>query len=200
MNTPPATKISLIETISNCPDSARWTEFCRIYEQPMRAYLATHFPTIEADDVIQETLVALMKALPNYRYDPDRKGHFRNYLIGIIRHKAVSEIRRRQAEADNIDAYAKNRVEHFHDDEDDANSDSMRKAIFEAAVTQLMADDSISSATREIFRHVVLMHEKPAQVAAEFGTTRNNVDQIKNRMINRLSELVQSMNRPLASP
>ena len=74
------------------------------------------------------------------------------------------------------------------------------KAIFEAAVTQLMADDSISSATREIFRHVVLMHEKPAQVAAEFGTTRNNVDQIKNRMINRLSELVQSMNRPLASP
>ena len=63
-----------------------------------------------------------------------------------------------------------------------------------------MADDRISSATREIFRHVVLMHEKPAQVAAEFGTTRNNVDQIKNRMINRLSELVQSMNRPLASP
>ena len=200
MNTPPATKISLIETISNCPDSARWTEFCSTYEQPMRAYLATHFPTIEADDVIQETLVALMKALPNYRYDPDRRGHFRNYLIGIIRHKAVSEIRRRQAESDHIDAYAKNRVEHFHDDENDANSDSMRKAIFEAAVTQLMADDSISSATREIFRHVVLMHEKPAQVAAEFGTTRNNVDQIKNRMINRLSELVQSMNRPLASP
>ena len=199
MNTPPATKISLIETISNCPDSARWTEFCRTYEQPMRAYLATHFPTIEADDVIQETLVALMKALPNYRYDPDRKGHFRNYLIGIIRHKAVSEIRRRQAEADCIDTYANNRVEHS-DDDANADLDSLRKEIFEAAVDQLMADDRISSATREIFRHVVLMHEKPAQVAAEFGTTRNNVDQIKKRMIDRLSELVQSMNRPLSSP
>ena len=199
MNTPPATKISLIETISNCPDSARWTEVCRTYEQPMRAYLATHFPTIEADDVIQETLVALMKALPNYRYDPDRKGHFRNYLIGIIRHKAVSEIRRRQAEADCIDTYANNRVEHS-DDDANADLDSLHKEIFEAAVDQLMADDRISSATREIFRHVVLMHEKPAQVAAEFGTTRNNVDQIKNRLINRLSELVHSMNRPLASP
>ena len=42
MNTPPATKISLIETISNHPDSARWTEFCRTYEQPMHAYLASH--------------------------------------------------------------------------------------------------------------------------------------------------------------
>lgn len=200
MNTPPATKISLIETISNCPDSARWTEFCRTYEQPMRAYLASHYPSVDADDIIQETMIALMKALPNYRYDPDKKGHFRNYLTGILRHKAVSEIRRRQAESDRIDAYGRNRGGNYGDDEDDANSDSMRKSIFEAAVTQLMADDSISSATREIFRHVVLMHEKPAQVAAEFGTTRNNVDQIKNRMINRLSELVQSMNRPLASP
>ena len=199
MNTPPATKISLIETISNCPDSARWTEFCRTYEQPMRAYLASHYPSVDADDIIQETMIALMKALPNYRYDPDRKGHFRNYLIGIIRHKAVSEIRRRQAESDHIDAYAKNRVEHFHDEEDDANSDSMRKDIFEAAVTQLMADDSISSATREIFRHVALMQEPPAKVAAEFGTTRNNVDQIKRRMIVRLSGMVRSMNLPLAS-
>lgn len=199
MNTPPQTRISLINTIANHPESARWTEFWRAYEQPMRAYLASHFPTIEADDIIQETMVALMKALPNYRYDPDRKGHFRNYLIGIIRHKAVSEIRRRQAESDHIDAYAKNRVEHFHDEEDDANSDSMRKDIFEAAVTQLMADDSISSATREIFRHVALMQEPPAKVAAEFGTTRNNVDQIKRRMIVRLSGMVRSMNLPLAS-
>ena len=75
----------------------------------------------------------------------------------------------------------------------------MRKDIFEAAVTQLMADDSISSATREIFRHVALMQEPPAKVAAEFGTTRNNVDQIKRRMIVRLSGMVRSMNLPLAS-
>lgn len=199
MNTHPATRISLIQTIASHPDSARWAEFYRIYEQPMRAYLATHFPTIEADDVIQETLVALMKALPNYRYDPDTKGHFRNYLTGILRHKAVSEIRRRQAESDHIDAYGRNRSGNYGGEEDDANSDSMRKDIFEAAVTQLMADDSISSATREIFRHVALMQEPPAKVAAEFGTTRNNVDQIKRRMIVRLSGMVRSMNLPLAS-
>ena len=44
------------------------------------------------------------------------------------------------------------------------------------------------------------MHEPPTQVAAEFGTTRNNVDQIKKRMIARLSEMVRSMNLPLSSP
>lgn len=199
MNTPPATKISLIETISNCPDSARWTEFCRTYEQPMHAYLASHYPSVDADDIIQETMIALIKALPNYRYDPDTRGHFRNYLTGILRHKAVSEIRRRQAESDRIDTYGRNRGGNYGGEEDDADMDSLRKDIFEAAVTQLMADDSISSTTREIFRHVALMQEPPAKVAAEFGTTRNNVDQIKRRMIVRLSGMVRSMNLPLAS-
>ena len=200
MSTPPQTRITLINTIRSRPDSARWTEFFQLYDHPMHAYLASHYPSVDADDIIQETLVALMKALPNYRYDPDRNGHFRNYLTGILRHKAVSEIRRRQAESDRIDAYGRNLGGNSGGKEDDADMDSLRKDIFEAAVTQLMSDDRISSATREVFRHVALMQEPPAKVAAEFGMTRNNVDQIKKRMITRLSELVQSMNRPLASP
>ena len=200
MSTPPQTRIPLINPIRSRPDSARWTEFFQLYDHPMRAYLASHYPSVDADDIIQETLVALMKALPNYRYDPDRNGHFRNYLTGILRHKAVSEIRRRQAESDRIDAYGRNLGGNSGGKEDDADMDSLRKDIFEAAVTQLMSDDRISSATREVFRHVALMQEPPAKVAAEFGMTRNNVDQIKKRMITRLSELVQSMNRPLASP
>lgn len=197
MNTPPQTRISLINTIANHPESARWTEFCRAYEQPMRAYLASHFPTIEADDIIQETMVALMKALPNYRYDPDRKGHFRNYLIGIIRHKAVSEIRRRKAESDRINRLAAEGADRSGDDTD---GESLRTDIFEAAVAQLMADDQLASRTREIFRHVVLLHEKPEQVAADFGVTRNNVDQIKKRLVDRLREMVLSMSRQLSSP
>lgn len=197
MNTHPATRISLIQTIASHPDSARWAEFYRIYEQPMRSYLASRFPSLEADDVIQETMVALMKALPNYRYDPDAKGHFRNYLTGIVRHKAVSEIRRRQAEANRIDAYAGMSAA---GPDDESVADTLRVDIMETAVAQLMADDRISPATREIFRHVALMHEPPTQVAAEFGTTRNNVDQIKKRMIARLSEMVRSMNLPLSSP
>ena len=114
------------------------------------------------------------------------------HSIGIIRHKAASEIRRRQAEADCIDTYANNRVEHS-DDDANADLDSLRKEIFEAAVDQLMADDRISSATREIFRHVAIEHEKPTDVARQFGVTRNNVDEIKARMIARLKDLIAAM-------
>ena len=58
------------------------------------------FPSVEADDVIQETLIALIKAFPVYHYSPEEKGHFRNYLTGILRNKALKSLRdeRRQAE------------------------------------------------------------------------------------------------------
>ena len=58
---------------------------------------------------------------------------------------------------------------------------------------QLLADDSIALTTREVFRHVALMHEPPLDVARQFGITRNNVDQIKARLIARLKDLITSM-------
>ena len=56
----------------------------------MRAFLQAHFPTVEADDMIQETLIALVKCLPSYRYVPDKHGYFHNYLMGIVKHKALT--------------------------------------------------------------------------------------------------------------
>ena len=67
----PKTSVSLLEALSDDASSVRWTEFYNKYEGPMRAFLQAHFPTVEADDVIQETLLALVKCLPSYRYVPD---------------------------------------------------------------------------------------------------------------------------------
>ena len=49
------------------------------------------------------------------------------------------------------------------------------------------------SRTREVFRHVAMLHEPPESVAAAFGITRNNVDQIKRRLVERLQRLVSAM-------
>ena len=37
------------------------------------------------------------------------------------------------------------------------------------------------------------MHEKPEDVAAQFGISRNNVDQIKNRMVAKLTRMINAM-------
>ncbi len=196
MSTIPVTSVTLLKDLSDDATSARWTEFYDKYAGPMRAFLHAKFPFVEADDVIQETLVALVKCLPHYRYVPDEHGYFHNYLMGIVNHKAKDALRRQAAH----DKLKKDLVEGepgrtppFRPPDDDATEADWRNAAKETALQQLLADDSISPSTREIFRHVAIEHEKPADVARQFGVTRNNVDQIKARMITRLKDLISGM-------
>lgn len=189
----PRTSITLLKALAGDASSSRWTEFYHRYEEPMRGFLHANYPSLEPEDVIQETLVALLKCLPNYHYTPDEKGHFRNYLMGILRHKAVDALRRRVRESE-VRAGSQALGE---TDYQPAEDDSWKLAALETAIEQLMADDTLSAQTRSIFRHVALMHEKPEAVAAQFGVTRNNIDQIKSRLIARLSELVRTMTENL---
>ena len=193
----PKTSVSLLEALSGDASSVRWTEFYNKYEGPMRAFLQAHFPTVEADDVIQETLIALVKCLPNYRYVPDEHGYFHNYLMGIVKHKALDIVRRQTARSvirSQLEKEEQERMKRFQEPRDEAEEEAdWQNAVKEAALEQLLADDSISLATREVFRHVALMHEPPMKVASQFGITRNNVDQIKARLIARLKDLIADM-------
>lgn len=189
----PDTRISILTAISKSSDSARWAEFVNVYEKPMRGFLFTKFPSLEADDVIQETMIALIKALPNYHYTPDEKGHFRNYLMGILNHKACDMIRRRTKESEKREDYGKSLRGTTAADRDETDEQEFRVSLFNAALDQLLNDPAINPTHREIFRHIALLHEAPSDVAALFGITRNNVDQIKNRLRSRLAETVRAM-------
>lgn len=189
MGSIPTTSITLLKDLASAAGSVRWTEFYSRYEGPLRRYLQTRYPSVEEDDVIQETMLALMRCLPNYHYTPDVNGHFHSYLTGIAKHKAEDVLRRQARHAAAMDDL---RHQERLPSETPAD-DTWKDTVFQAAVDQLMADSSVSARTREVFRHVALLHEPPEQVAALFGITRNNVDQIKKRMITRLSELAQQM-------
>ena len=185
----PVTSITLLKSLASGTDNARWAEFFRIYEQPMRSFLSARFPSVDADDAIQETMVALMRRMPDYHYTPDSNGHFHNYLTGILKHKAEDALRREARESGKRDKLK----ERGAADAPREDPDDWKLAAMNAALEQLLSDESVNARAREVFRHVALMHEPPAEVAAAFGISRTNVDQIKRRMVQRLSTLVSSM-------
>ena len=185
----PATSITLLKSLASGTDNARWAEFFRIYEQPMRSFLSARFPSVDADDAIQETMVALMRRMPDYHYTPDSNGHFHNYLTGILKHKAEDALRREARESGKRDKLK----ERGAADAPREDPDDWKLAAMNAALEQLLSNESVNARAREVFRHVALMHEPPAEVAAAFGISRTNVDQIKRRMVQRLSVLVSSM-------
>jgi RNA polymerase sigma factor (sigma-70 family) len=187
----PVTSITLLKGLASGTDNARWAEFFRIYEQPMRSFLQSRFPSVDADDAIQETMVALARRMPDYHYTPDRNGHFHNYLTGILKHKAEDALRREARESGKRDRLAE--LENPSTERNHEEPEDWKLAAMNAALEQLLSDESVNARAREVFRHVALMHEPPAEVAAAFGLSRANVDQIKRRMVQRLSALVAAM-------
>ena len=189
----PKTSITLLKDLARGADSVRWAEFYCTYEEPMRGFLRTRFPSVEEDDAIQETMAALVTALPDYHATPDEHRHFRNYLMGILKHKAADLLKRQTRESETRMGLKYEPGQKREQAEEGAEENEWRFAAMEAAVEQLMANPSINPRTREIFRHVALQHEPAAEVAQLFGVSRNNVDQIKNRLVRRLSDMVAAM-------
>ncbi len=187
----PVTSITLLKVLGNDAQSPRWTEFAKLYASTIDGFLFKCFPKVDAEDVVQETLLALTEKLPLYEYDPDTKGHFRNYLVGIVRYKAIEQLKRRRRDAD-LKAVLETKAQLNWEYESQSYSVDLRDwrhEAFEAALAQFMADKSISTRDKEIFRRVALLDESPEGVAKIFDIKRNNVDQIKARMTKKLKEL-----------
>lgn len=204
----PTTSTTLLRDLARDSQHARWGEFVARYRPMMEAFMRERFPSLDADDVIQETLIAVSAALPSYRYAPDEKGHFHNYLTGILRNKAlrllhkdrrqtkIAEEMRRDGgiapcQATNGRAVAPQPPSGMMADDEQ----SWRRALVEIALRQLMADESIQSRSRQVFLRVVVNGEKPEDVAAAFGITCNGVYLIKNRMMPRLQKIVAALEK-----
>ena len=84
----PDTSTTLLRDVADSSHT-RWSVFYSRYQPMMRSYLQTRFPSLDADDIIQETFVALAKILPDYKYAPKKNGAFHNFLTGVLRNKAL---------------------------------------------------------------------------------------------------------------
>ena len=193
------TSTTLLRNLAADARSPRWTEFVARYRPMMEAFLAARHPSLaaEADDLIQETLLALVRVLPDYRYVPGEQGSFHNYLTGILRNKAAMAMRRRATESarDARAAAEQPPPPPPAADEETAARDeaAWRDAVFEIALRQLLADDSVQERTKQAFVRVAVRGEDPAAVARDFGIERNAVDQMKSRLTRRLRSLVESL-------
>ena len=204
----PTTSTTLLRDLAQDSQHARWGEFVARYRPMMEAFMRERFPTLEADDVIQETLIELIRVFPIYHYSPKEKGHFHNYLTGILRHRALrmmGEEQRRAKLAEEMRRVSAP-VKTTADREDnvgraacpqaaETDDEEWRHSLLEIALQQLLADESIHERTRLVFARVAVNGEKPDEVAAAFGITRNAVDQMKSRMMARLKELVAALEK-----
>lgn len=186
----PETSTTLLRDIAES-SNARWSEFASRYRSMMTAFMEERFPQIDSEDIIQETLVALAKIMPSYKYSPEDKGHFHNYLTGILNNIALKHLAAANRENKIVGKYCDD--EKLNRSSIAINENDWRKAVFELALRQFLSDDSVKDRTKQVFLRVAVRGEKPDDVAASFGIDRNAVDQIKNRSLAKLKKIVKDL-------
>ena len=149
------------------------------------------FPSVEADEAISETLIALVDVFKGYRYEPEATGRFHNYLTGVLRHKALRLCKEAERQRDLRERAAKEPKE----PSDDYEEENYRKSLFDIAVRQFFDDESVAPRTKEIFRRTAIKGESPETVARSFMMERHAVDQIKSRSIAKLRTIVEALEK-----
>ena len=189
----PTTSTTLLRDLAADPQHPRWTEFVARYRPVMEAYLRERFPRVDADDAIQETLLAVVKVLPHYRYDPEKKGAFHNYLVGILRNKALTAVDETCRTMKIEERMSRTVPATVGESAHEQSYREWRESLYQVALQELMADETIQDRTKQVFVRTAVKGEPPAEVAASLGLTRNTVDKMKSRMTEYLRELVERM-------
>ena len=188
---PPETSTTLLRDLAASTKNARWAEFVTRYRPMMEAYMRERFPSVEADEAIAETLIALVDVFRNYRYDPEEAGRFHNYLTGILRHKALRLCKKTERQGDLRRKIAAEPLPV----QDDPEEVDYRQSLFDIAVRQFFNDETIAPRTKEIFRRTAIKGESPEAVAKSFLMERHAVDQIKSRSIAKLRAFVEALEK-----
>lgn len=87
------TRRTLIDRLVNRVDSD-WHQFFDTYWRLIynTAYASGLSPS-DCEEVVQETVMAVLKRIDTFRYDPE-KGRFRSWLLSITRNKVKDQFRR----------------------------------------------------------------------------------------------------------
>ena len=189
----PDTSTTLLREVADS-QHARWAVFYARYQPMMRSYLQSRFPSVDADDVIQEAFVALAKLLPDYNYDPAKKGSFHNFLTGVLRNKALCAIDSRNRKM-SIEERMKIAVAVGGKSVQEQSYEEWREEVFEVALQQLLSDNSIHERTKQAFIRTAIKGESSDAVAESLGVPRNTVNKMKSRMLAVLRDLVEQLKR-----
>ncbi|MDY5955522.1 MAG: sigma-70 family RNA polymerase sigma factor [Kiritimatiellia bacterium] len=162
------------------------------YQPMMQAYLRARFPSLDADDVIQETFSALAKILPDYQYEPEKNGAFHNFLTGVLRNKALCALdasKRQLAIEERMQLAITVDGESQHEQ----SYREWRECLFEVALQQVLADKSIHDRTKQVFIRTAINGEPIEAVAKSLGVKRNTIDCIRARMLQKMKEIVERL-------
>lgn len=193
------TRVTLLYRLKNWDDQASWQEFFDIYWQLIYRFARKAGLTdAEAQDVVQDTFVAVAKHMPGFTYN-SALGSFKGWLLNQTRWRIVDQFRKRgrmpvyhpEAEDGTRTATIERIADEKSLDWNAAWEDDWQKSLFEAALTRVK--HRLDPQKYQIFDFYVNRSWPPEKVAQTFNVAVNQVYLVKNRVTEMLRIEVQRL-------
>ena len=89
------TRATLIQRLKNWQDQSSWQDFFDTYWKLIYGVaLKGGLTPAEAQDVVQETMIAIARHMPSFKYDP-AIGSFKTWLLNLTRWRITDQLRKR---------------------------------------------------------------------------------------------------------
>lgn len=90
------TRQSLLARLKDLGDQKSWGEFFNAYWRLIHATaLKAGLTEVEAQEVVQEVMIAAAKKMPNFTYEP-KKDSVKGWLLSVTRWKVADQFRKRE--------------------------------------------------------------------------------------------------------
>ncbi len=189
------TSPTLLDQLRNTDDHAAWQRFFDLYSPLIIGFSRRRGCSLhQAHDVLQETMVCLMKVLPNFQYDRAR-GQFRSFLFRIVAARIMDAYRRNRRYCLTVDAPrtagdaggAHRPVADPAHNPDTAPDLWNRMWDYNLLVNALdKVRRRVNTRTFRSFEMYVLQEMSASEVADRLGIAPNTVHQHRNRIIHML--------------
>jgi RNA polymerase sigma-70 factor (ECF subfamily) len=196
------TRRTLLSRLRNLDDQESWRTFFDLYWRLLyNVARKSGLDDVSAQEIVQDTVIAVARQMPEFRYDPAR-GTFRQWLLRITRRRIIDHLRRiyRQppkAEVapeslDEDEQHAAAIADESASAIDAAWDEEWEKATFDAALARVRA--AVNPRHFQVFDYCVLKEWPASKVAATLGLNAAQVYLAKHRVAQAMKRAVRRIN------
>lgn len=198
---PIPTRASLLGRLKDWQDDASWRAFFDTYWRLIYNFaLRRGLDHEEAQEVVQETVVAVAKSIGKFSYDP-KICRFKTWLLGVTRSKIANQLARRErrpataavpsADDSNTTPLLNHLPNHQDAPLEQAWDDEWQKNLMDAAIQRVKTRVSIEQ--YQMFDLFVIKQWPARDVAKTLGVTLGHVYVAKHRIAKLIRREVQAL-------
>lgn len=205
-----ATRSSLLRRVKNTQDQESWREFYDLYSKLVLGFARKGgLNESEAQEVVQETMIAAAKHLPEHRYDP-KVCSFKTWLLNFSTWRMQDQVRKRRAPSYPVghqgqgvqadDASRTDTIERVPDPHGEPLEDIWAReweaALLEAALARVKAQ--VEAKQWQIFDLYVLKEWSVKEVTSALPVSTGQVYLVKHRISALLKKELKRLQRRAA--